>query len=230
MRPAARHKANAAWVQVGDGSHLELHHTPWWRHIYRDFRRYRVTADPALRTVFLTQGFWATCVYRVSRAALLRTRLARPFIAIAQKLIEIVTGISLPPQCEIGEGLYIGHYGAIIVAPPSRVGHNCSLAQNVTVGIAGSGENRGAPVIGNRVFIGAHSIIVGRITVGDDAVICAGSVVTRSVPARAMVMGNPARVVSYDGSFDYVFYDGMDADPARKASLERARSLNVGPA
>jgi serine O-acetyltransferase len=230
MRPAARHKANAAWVQVGDGSHLELHHTPWWRHIYRDFRRYRVTADPALRTVFLTQGFWASCVYRVSRAALLRTRLARPFIAIAQKLIEIVTGISLPPQCEIGEGLYIGHYGAIIVAPPSRVGHNCSLAQNVTVGIAGSGENRGAPVIGNRVFIGAHSIIVGRITVGDDAVICAGSVVTRSVPARAMVMGNPARVVSYDGSFDYVFYDGMDADPARKASLERARSLNVGPA
>lgn len=230
MRPAARHKANAAWVQVGDGSHLELHHTPWWRHIYRDFRRYRVTADPALRTVFLTQGFWASCVYRVSRAALLRTRLARPFIAIAQKLVEIVTGISLPPQCEIGEGLYIGHYGSIIVSPPSRVGHNCSLAQNVTVGVAGSGENRGAPVIGNRVFIGAHSIIVGRITVGDDAVICAGSVVTRSVPARAMVMGNPARVVSYDGSFDYVFYDGMDADPARKASLERARSLNVGPA
>jgi serine O-acetyltransferase len=230
MRPAARHKANAAWVQVGDGSHLELHHTPWWRHIYRDFRRYRVTADPALRTVFLTQGFWASCVYRLSRAALLRTRLARPFIAIAQKLIEIVTGISLPPQCEMGEGLYIGHYGSIIVSPPSRVGHNCSLAQNVTVGVAGSGENRGAPVIGNRVFIGAHAIIVGRITVGDDAVICAGSVVTRSVPARAMVMGNPARVVSYDGSFDYVFYDGMDADPARKASLERARSLNVGPA
>ncbi|MBW8904745.1 MAG: serine acetyltransferase [Betaproteobacteria bacterium] len=230
MRQAARHKANATWVQVGDGSHLELHHTPWWRHIYRDFRRYRVTADPALRTVFLTQGFWASCVYRVSRAALLRTRLARPFIALAQKLIEIVTGISLPPQCEIGEGLYIGHYGSIIVAPPSRIGHNCSLAQNVTVGVAGSGDNRGAPVIGNRVFIGAHSIIVGRITVGDDAVICAGSVVTRSVPARAMVMGNPARVVSYDGSFDYIFYDGMDADPARKASLERARSLNVGPA
>jgi serine O-acetyltransferase len=230
MRQAARQKANTTWVQVGDGSHLELHHSPWWRHIYRDFRRYRVTADPALRTVFLTQGFWASCVYRLSRAALLRTRLARPFVALAQKLVEIVTGISLPAQSEIGEGLYIGHYGSIIVAADARIGHNCSLAQNVTVGVAGNGENRGAPVIGNRVFIGAHSIIVGRITVGDDAVICAGSVLTRSVPARAVVMGNPARVVSYDGSFDYVFYDGMDVDPARKASLERARSLNVGPA
>ena len=230
MRPAARHKTSEAWLQVGDGARLEIHHTPWWRHIYRDFRRYRVTADPALRTVFLTQGFWASSAYRLSRAALLRTRLARPLVALLQKLVEVVTGISLPPPCEIGEGLYIGHYGSIIVAPDSRIGHNCSLAQNVTIGVAGSGDNRGAPVIGNRVFIGAHAIIVGRLTVGDDAVICAGSVVSRSVPARAVVMGNPARVVSYDGSFDYVFYDGMDVDPARRLSLERSRSLNAGSA
>ena len=230
MRQAAKHKATTAWVQVGDGSHLELHHTPWWRHIYRDFRRYRVTADPGLRTIFLTQGFWASCVYRISRAALGSTRLVKPLVAVAQKLVEIVTGISIPPQCEIGDGLYIGHYGSIILAPECRIGHNCSLAQNVTIGVAGNGDGRGAPVVGNRVFIGAHSVLVGRITIGDDAVVCAGSVVTRSVPARAVVMGNPARVVSYDGSFDYVFYDGMDTDPARRASLERARSLNVGPA
>jgi len=230
MRQAARQKANVAWLQVGDGSHLELHHTPWWRHIYRDFRRYRVTADPPLRTLFLTQGFWASCVYRLGRALASRVWLAWPLVALAQKLMEIITGISLPPDCEIGDGLYIGHYGSIIVACECRIGHNCSLAQNVTIGVAGTGEARGAPVIGNRVFIGAHSVIVGRITVGDDAVVCAGSVVMRPVPARAVVMGNPARVVSYEGSFEYVFYDGMDVDPARRASLEKARSLNVGAA
>lgn len=221
-------------MQVGDGPRLELHHTPWWQHIARDFRRYRVTADAALRTIFLTQGFWASCVYRVSRAAHHRDGLLgfalRPLLAIAQKAIEVLTGICLPPECEIGDGLYIGHYGAIIVAPQARIGHNCSLAQNVTIGKAPSAEGRGAPTIGNRVFIGAHSVIVGQITVGDDVVICAGSVVIRSMPARAVVMGNPARVVSYDGSFDYVFYDGMDVDPARRASLEKVKSLNVGPA
>jgi len=230
MRQAARQKARAAWVQVGDASHLELHHTAWWRHLHRDFRRYRVTADPPLRTLFLTQGFWASCVYRLSHALLARTRLLRPLVALAQKLVEIITGISLPAECEIGEGLYIGHYGCIILAGGCRIGHNCSLAQNVTIGVAGTGGERGAPVIGNRVFIGAHSVIVGRITVGDDAVVCAGSVVMRPVPARAVVMGNPARVVSYEGSFEYVFYDGMDLDPARRASLEKARSLNVGQA
>ncbi len=230
MRPATRQKTNAVWVQVGDGARLELHHTPWWRHIYLDFRRYRVTADAALRTLFLTQGFWASSIYRMSCALVRRAGAMRWLAAIGQKLVEIVTGISIPASCEIGEGLYIGHYGSIILAPEARVGHNCSLAQNVTIGMAGGGDERGAPTIGNRVFIGAHSVIVGRITVGDDAVVCAGSMVCRSVPARAVVMGNPARVVSYDGSFDYVYYDGMDVDPARRASLEKVRSLNVGPA
>lgn len=234
MRQAPRHSANAALLQVGDGARLELHHTPWWRNILCDFRRYRVTDDTALGTIFLSQGFWASSVYRLSRAALqnggLLAWLTRPLTTIAQKLIEIVTGISIPPECEIGEGLYIGHYGSIIAAAQARIGHNCSLAQNVTVGEAGSGEGRGAPTIGNRVFIAGHSVIVGRITIGDDVVVCAGSVVNCSVPARAVVMGNPARVVSYDGSFDYIFYDGMDVDPARRASLEKVRSLNVGPA
>ena len=230
MRPASTQKAKTVWVQVGDGARLELHHTPWWRHLYFDFRRYRVTADAALRTLFLTQGFWASSIYRMARAALQRSPLLAPLVVTAQKLIEIVTGISIPAHCEIGDGLYIGHYGSIILAPEVRVGHTCSLAQNVTIGIAGGGDDRGAPTIGNRVFIGAHSVIVGRITIGDDAVICAGSVVNRSVPARAVMMGNPARVVSYDGSFDYVYYDGMDVDPARRASLERVKSLNVGPA
>jgi serine O-acetyltransferase len=230
MRQATRHKASASWVQVGDAARLELHHTPWWRHVYRDFRRYRVTADAALRTIFLTQGFWASCVYRVSRAMVGRASITRPLAALAQKAVEIITGISLPPRCEIGDGLYIGHYGSIILSPDARIGHNCSLAQNVTMGVAGGGEDRGAPTIGNRVFIGAHSVIVGRITIGDDVVVCAGSVVNRSIPARAVVMGNPARVVSYDGSFDYILYDGMDVDPARRASLDKVRSLNVGPA
>src|SRR5258708_20725098 len=124
MRQATRHKAASAWVQVGDGSHLEVHHTPWWRHITGDFRRYRVTADDALRTIFLTQGFWASCVYRTSRAALEGAQrfaaLVRPVAAIAQKLVEVLTGICIPPQCEIGERLYIGHYGAMIPTPPGR--------------------------------------------------------------------------------------------------------------
>jgi serine O-acetyltransferase len=204
---------------------VSLHHTPWWRHIRIDFRRYRATGD-SVGTILLSQGFWASSVYRISRAAVVGARpafLRRPLrvlATLAQKVVEIVTGICIPAKCDIGEGLYIGHYGAIILPRHGTIGHNCSFAQNSTIGVAGTGENRGAPTIGNRVFIGAHSVVVGKITIGEDAMICAGSIVTRSVPARAVVMGNPARVVSYEGSFDHVLYDGMEGDVDRSASKE----------
>jgi serine O-acetyltransferase len=223
MERVANARARAAWRAAPRAAQLVLHHTPWWRHLYLDYRRYRATGDSAARA----QGFWASCVYRVSRAAL-RARpgvlrvLLRPFVRIAQTLTEILTGISLPPECEIGDGLYIGHFGAIIVAREARIGYNCSMAQNVTIGLAGRGPERGAPTIGNRVFIGAHSVIVGRIDVGEDAMICAGSVVTRPVPARAVVVGNPARVISFEGSFEHVVYDGMDVDEERLASRNHA--------
>ena len=226
MEQGAKARARFAWrpgARAWTPHHapLSLHHTPWWRHIYLDYRRYKATGDSAARA----QGFWASCVYRVSRAALcVRPRWVRalllPFVRIAQTAAEILTGISLPPECEIGDGLYIGHFGSIVLAREARVGYNCSMAQNVTIGLAGRGAERGAPTVGDRVFIGAHSVLVGPIEIGADAMICAGSVVTRSVPPRAVVVGNPARVVSFEGSFEHVVYDGMELDAERLAARQ----------
>ena len=225
-------RARAAWSEgrpEAASARTPPHRTPWWRHIYLDFKRYEATGD-SWGTILLSQGFWASSVYRISRAAVTgaRPRFLRPPLRVvavlAQKAMEIVTGICIPSKCEIGEGLYIGHYGGIILPRHGRIGHNCSFAQNSTIGVAGTGDGRGAPLIGNRVFIGAHSVVVGKITIGEDAMVCAGSIVTRSIPARAVVMGNPARVVSYDGSFDHVCYAGMERDADRLASLEIARA------
>ncbi len=232
---AATARARAAWQatlaeeRAVHSPTFPLHHTPWWRHLYLDFKRYEATGD-SVGTILLSQGFWASTAFRISHAAVTGARprflrkVFKVFAVLAQKAMEIVTGICIPAKCEIGEGLYIGHYGGIILPVHGRIGHNCSFAQNSTIGVAGTGENRGAPLIGNRVFIGAHSVVVGKITIGEDAMICAGSIVTRSVPPRAVVMGNPARVVSYDGSFDHVCYPGMELDPDRLASLEIARA------
>jgi serine O-acetyltransferase len=201
----------------------------WCRLIRTDYRRYRATNESALTTIFLTQGFWASCVYRFSRGLVhgmrpgILRKMLKMLTAFLQKLVEIVTGICIPRECNIGEGLYIGHFGSIILPRWGRIGHNCNIGQNITIGIAVKGTKRWAPTIGNRVFIGAHSVIVGNVTIGDDAMICAGSVVTRSIPARGVAMGNPAKVVSLEGSFDYVYYDGMHEDADRRTSLELAR-------
>ena len=201
----------------------------WARLLYLDYRRYRAAGISALATLFLTQGFWASCVHRTFHALItsapngpLRSA-AKTLGAFVQKAVEIVTGICIPNKTQVGGGIYFPRFGAIILSHGS-IGENCTIEQNVTLGIAGRGEERGHPTIGNRVFIGAGSMIVGKITVGDDAYIFPGSVVTRSVPPRAVVMGYPARIVSHDGSFDWIVYDGMGEDPERRDALEKRAS------
>src|SRR5262249_8324921 len=96
------------------------------------------------------------------------------------------------------------------------------LCHGVTIGHRGGGQDpsrAGSPVIGDRVYIGPGSAIIGPLTVGEDAVIGLGAIVIRSVPPRAVVAGNPARVLSVGGSFELIHYPGMERDPGRLASL-----------
>lgn len=198
----------------------------WWRLLRKDYLRYRLAGHSAIGTILLTQGFWANCVHRVFHALLtslpngpLRS-IVKTLGAMVQKAVEITTGICIPNKTQVGGGFYLPRFGAIILSHGS-IGENCTIEQNVTLGIAGRGEERGHPTIGNRVFIGAGAMIVGKIAIGDDAYIFPGSVVTRPVPPRAVVMGYPAKIVSYDGSFDWIVYEGMEHDPERRESLEK---------
>jgi serine acetyltransferase len=138
---------------------------------------------------------------------------------LVQLVVEILTGISLPPECEIGPGLYIGHFGPVILNSGVRLGRNCNLSQGVTLGVAGRGTKRGCPIIGDRVYIGVNAVLIGPIEVGNDVAIGAGAVLTKSVAACAVVAGNPACVISHKGSFDFVQYDRMDVDSARSEAL-----------
>lgn len=101
---------------------------------YRRHRRLRVGGPMAsLSIILMTQGLWATSVYRLghcletARIPLLRNPLRRCLLLV-QKIVEIMTGVSLPVECEVGKGLYIGHFGPIIINPRARLGDNCNLS------------------------------------------------------------------------------------------------------
>ena len=72
------------------------------------------------------------------------------------------------------------------------------ISQGVTIGFGGYGTgDEEKPVIGNNVRIATNAIVIGGISVGDNAVIGAGSVIVKDVPENAIVVGNPQRVLRY---------------------------------
>jgi len=128
----------------------------------------------------LSQGFQAILVYRWFHW-LRRHRIpAQPFRFLAERYVEITTGISIPADCEIGKGLRIHHFGGIIFHPSARLGRNCTVYHGVTVGDRGGWG--GAARIGDDVTLFAGAKIIGEITIGDGCVIGANAVVRESVP------------------------------------------------
>lgn len=113
-------------------------------------------------------------------------------------------GIIIPYQTTIGKGLYIGHFSCIVVNPNSIIGENVNISQGVTIGQKNGGLKSGYPVIGNRVYIAAGAKVIGNCRIGNDAVIGANCVVTKSINDNAVVVGIPMNVVSYNGSSNYV--------------------------
>jgi serine O-acetyltransferase len=159
------------------------------------------------RHFFFTPGFRYSVALRITRYARLArwTRFGvRQFMGVMLYRYSVRYGISISADTPVGPGLYIGHFGGIHVNQDAVIGANCNIQQDVTLGKANRGPRAGTPVIGNDVFIGAGAKIIGRILVGDGAAIGANAVVTKDVPAGAAVAGVPARVVSDQGSTDYV--------------------------
>lgn len=98
---------------------------------------------------------------------------------------------------------FFGPHGfkGIFISQYAKIGNNCTIFQNVTIGsntLEGSG-GAGFPVIGNNVFIGAGATIVGNVTIGDRARIGAGCTVTRSVPADAVIVAPSAKIIQKAG-------------------------------
>lgn len=117
---------------------------------------------------------------------------------------KIVTGISLPYSASIGPGLYIGHFGNVILNGDAVSGSNCNLSQGVTIGVSGRGAPRGVPKIGDRVYVGANAVVVGNIIIGDDALIGANSLVHTAIPGHCTASGVPAVVINDEGSEGYI--------------------------
>jgi len=148
-------------------------------------------------TPFLEFGTFGVLVYRFGhwvysiKIPVIRQLLIAVYLFV-DVFCMVVTGIKIQRESNIGPGLVIHNFSNIQVLV-KRMGHSCTLNQGVSVGnIRGSGR----PTIGNNVYFGAGCKVMGGVTVGDNVVVSANSLVVADVPSNCTVMGVPARIIS----------------------------------
>lgn len=159
-----------------------------FQNIRADFRTYKGNLG--------AQGFWVMLVYRFGRwryrvrPAILRKLLSLIY-KILYKFIQIVAGIELPCEAEVGTQFTIDHFGGVIVSGYAKFGDNCRIRNGVVVGLKNL-EEPGAPTIGNNVDIGAGAKVLGKIRIGNNVLIGANAVVLTDVPDNSIAVGVPA--------------------------------------
>jgi len=161
-----------------------------FEHIREDWRTYEGDLS--------RQGLGVMLVYRFGRwrYTIQQRWLRLPFsfiYRILKFLSQILTGIDLPCEVQIGRRLIIEHFGDIIISGDTIIGDDVIIRNGVTIGLKRTGIS-GAPVIGNRVDIGAGAKLLGAIRIGDDVVIGANAVVLQDVPTNSLAVGVPARI------------------------------------
>lgn len=113
-------------------------------------------------------------------------------------------GIAIPENTVIGGGLFINRFGGIYVHNDAVIGRNCNITPGTLLGQINRGRKMGAPILGDRVFLGSGAKVVGKVYVGDDAAIGVNALVTDDVPAKGVMAAPQATMISQKGSGAYI--------------------------
>ena len=135
--------------------------------------------------IVLRFGQWARSMPLLFRLVL------DPIYFVLNLMIQVMWGIEIPRATVIGPGLFIGHFGGITISSAAVLGRNASISQNITIGLAGSGDKLGVPVIGDDVYIAPGARLFGKITIGHNVKIGANAVIYKSVPDNSVAVLDP---------------------------------------
>ena len=144
-------------------------------------------------------GFRALAVHRFGVWRMnVRPKLIRAPLSVVYRVLfrhcRNVYGIELPYTVQIGQNVIIEHQGGIVVHGASVIGDRSVIRQGCTLGIRDNKKNNDAPILGSDGDLGAGSVLIGKINIGNGAKIGANAVVLVDVPEGATAVGVPAEI------------------------------------
>lgn len=166
-----------------------------WQLIREDWQAHgRDWTKPGFRAVAIHRfGVWRMSI----RPKLLRAPLS-VFYRSLYRRVRNHYGIDLPYSAKLGRRVIIEHCGAIVIHGSCVIGDDCIIRQGVTMGMRSIDRPFDVPELGARVDVGAGAKILGKVHVGDKVQIGANAVVLNDLPAGAIAVGIPARLVALD--------------------------------
>ncbi len=155
------------------------------------------TKDPAVRStpevIFCYPGLHALWFHRLAHF-LWRHKL-RFLARLLSHINRFLTDIEIHPGARIGRRFFIDHGAGVVIGETAEVGVDVLMYQGVVLGGTSLKKGKRHPTIGNNVVMGVGAVALGNITIGDRARVGAGSVVVKSVPSGATVVGIPGRIM-----------------------------------
>ena len=146
---------------------------------------------------------------RLSEAKGPLASLRRKAIVLRHRFWSVITSCDIPLGCDIGGGLLLPHPTGIVIHPDVKIGPNCLLMHQTTLGVSGDGGL--APILGGHVDVSAGAKVIGEIMVGDHTVIGANAVVLKNVEAFTIVGGVPAKLIKRNKAAEDALRAGADA-------------------
>jgi len=126
---------------------------------------------------------------------------------VISQFSRFLTGIEIHPAAKIGKKFFIDHGMGVVIGETSEIGDNVTIYHMVTLGGISPSINsdnqrqvKRHPTLKDNVVIGSGAQVLGPITVGENAKVGANAVVTKDVPANAVMVGIPAKNVNKEGS------------------------------
>jgi len=149
----------------------------------------------ALHVILFNIGFRAIVHYRI--ASFFRNKGYRFLSRWLSIRARRCYSIEISPQAVIGRRFRIAHGLGTVIGGETRIGDDCIVFHGVTIGTIAPeiSTDISYPIIGNHVIIYVGAKILGGVTIGDNVVIAANSVVITDIPSQTLVAGVPARVI-----------------------------------
>lgn len=164
-----------------------------FENIREDHKAFKRKYGPGIFNLIYQPMYSAVIIFRLS-CWLHKSKLTRPLSYVLVRVNDLLHGIWIGPRVKVAPGLLLGHARGLVVNPNTVIGKNCIILQNVTLG----GPN---VIVGDNVEICASALIISKentfekLTIGDNSIIGAGAVVTKSIPSNRVVVGNPAKII-----------------------------------